>query len=143
MYVTQLISTVMLFHGSSPPPSSSLNAQDPASLLSFPLNILCHWNHPSFFHKLGQSAPNIFSPLECAQLLQVKDGGWQNVSMANYFRDYADLCFETFGDRVKHWVTFSDPRVSRAPLPVGKPTSETRGCPVISHGSCGPHLPSL
>ncbi|XP_042797584.1 lactase-like protein isoform X3 [Panthera leo] len=30
--------------------------------------------------------------------------------MANYFRDYADLCFEAFGDRVKHWITFSDPR---------------------------------
>uniref|UniRef100_A0ABI7XRV2 Lactase like n=1 Tax=Felis catus TaxID=9685 RepID=A0ABI7XRV2_FELCA len=44
------------------------------------------------------------------QLLQVKYGGWQNVSMANYFRDYADLCFEAFGDRVKHWITFSDPR---------------------------------
>lgn len=33
--------------------------------------------------------------------------------MAGYFRDYADLCFEAFGDRVKHWLTFSDPRVSR------------------------------
>ncbi|XP_012865487.1 PREDICTED: lactase-like protein [Dipodomys ordii] len=44
------------------------------------------------------------------QLLQVKYGGWQNVSMAGYFSDYANLCFEAFGDRVKHWVTFSDPR---------------------------------
>ncbi|XP_003121790.4 lactase-like protein [Sus scrofa] len=44
------------------------------------------------------------------QLLQVKYGGWQNASMANYFSDYANLCFEAFGDRVKHWVTFSDPR---------------------------------
>ncbi|XP_049633864.1 lactase-like protein isoform X2 [Suncus etruscus] len=30
--------------------------------------------------------------------------------MATYFRDYANLCFEAFGDRVKHWITFSDPR---------------------------------
>ncbi|XP_040825502.1 lactase-like protein [Ochotona curzoniae] len=44
------------------------------------------------------------------QLLQVKYGGWQNVSMASYFCDYADLCFGAFGDRVKHWITFSDPR---------------------------------
>ncbi|CAK6432121.1 unnamed protein product [Pipistrellus nathusii] len=44
------------------------------------------------------------------QLLQVKYGGWQNASMTNYFSDYANLCFEAFGDRVKHWVTFSDPR---------------------------------
>ncbi|XP_021027479.1 lactase-like protein [Mus caroli] len=44
------------------------------------------------------------------QMLQVTYGGWQNVSMIRYFRDYADLCFEVFGDRVKHWLTFSDPR---------------------------------
>ncbi|KAH0520372.1 Lactase-like protein [Microtus ochrogaster] len=44
------------------------------------------------------------------QMLQVTYGGWQNVSMTRYFRDYADLCFEVFGDRVKHWLTFSDPR---------------------------------
>uniref|UniRef100_A0A5F5Q3Y0 Cytosolic beta-glucosidase n=2 Tax=Equus caballus TaxID=9796 RepID=A0A5F5Q3Y0_HORSE len=44
------------------------------------------------------------------QPLQVKYGGWQNVSTADYFSDYANLCFEVFGDRVKHWVTFSDPR---------------------------------
>uniref|UniRef100_A0A8C8ZPT9 Lactase-like protein n=1 Tax=Prolemur simus TaxID=1328070 RepID=A0A8C8ZPT9_PROSS len=48
--------------------------------------------------------------LLCSQLLQVKYGGWQNVSMTSYFRDYADLCFEAFGDRVKHWITFGDPR---------------------------------
>ncbi|XP_060240914.1 lactase-like protein isoform X2 [Meriones unguiculatus] len=44
------------------------------------------------------------------QMLQVTYGGWQNASMTRYFRDYADLCFEVFGDRVKHWLTFSDPR---------------------------------
>ncbi|EHA98461.1 Lactase-like protein [Heterocephalus glaber] len=44
------------------------------------------------------------------QLLQARFGGWQNASMAGYFQDYADLCFEAFGDRVKHWITFSDPR---------------------------------
>ncbi|XP_040595496.1 lactase-like protein isoform X6 [Mesocricetus auratus] len=44
------------------------------------------------------------------QMLQVTYGGWQNVNMTRYFREYADLCFEVFGDRVKHWLTFSDPR---------------------------------
>ncbi|XP_071610237.1 lactase-like protein isoform X3 [Heliangelus exortis] len=29
--------------------------------------------------------------------------------MINYFNDYANLCFEKFGDRVKHWITFSNP----------------------------------
>lgn len=85
----------------------------------------------------------LLSPPLCLQLLQVNYGGWQNVSTANHFSDYASLCFEAFGDRVKHWVTFSDPRVSKAPLQVGKPTFQAGVYPVTSHGSCGPHLPSL
>ncbi|KAE8618487.1 hypothetical protein XENTR_v10009398 [Xenopus tropicalis] len=43
------------------------------------------------------------------QNLQGRYGGWQNVSMVTYFNDYANLCFERFGDRVKHWITFNCP----------------------------------
>ena len=28
-------------------------------------------------------------------------GGWQNAESATWFRDYSQLCFQTFGDRVK------------------------------------------
>ncbi|KAK9664443.1 hypothetical protein RND81_14G042400 [Saponaria officinalis] len=30
------------------------------------------------------------------------------------FADYADFCFKTYGDRVKHWMTFNEPRVIAA-----------------------------
>ncbi|MEQ2260364.1 hypothetical protein XENORESO_014862, partial [Xenotaenia resolanae] len=33
------------------------------------------------------------------QVLQEKYGGWQNISMVNHFNDFANLCFEKFGDR--------------------------------------------
>lgn len=45
------------------------------------------------------------------QILQEKYGGWQNISMVNYFNDFASLCFERFGNRVKYWITFNNPWV--------------------------------
>nr|XP_061799755.1 lactase/phlorizin hydrolase-like [Nerophis lumbriciformis] len=38
-------------------------------------------------------------------------GGWTNASIIDAFKDYADFCFFTFGDRVKMWNTFSSPWV--------------------------------
>ncbi|XP_051239410.1 lactase-like b [Dicentrarchus labrax] len=43
------------------------------------------------------------------QVLQEKYGGWQNISMVNHFNEYANLCFERFGNRVKYWITFNNP----------------------------------
>lgn len=27
----------------------------------------------------------------------------------NDYKDYAEICFKEFGDRVKHWITFNEP----------------------------------
>ncbi|GAA4106423.1 GH1 family beta-glucosidase [Aquimarina addita] len=43
--------------------------------------------------------------------LQLEDDGWLGEKMADYFAAYADVCFERFGDRVKHWITLNEPWV--------------------------------
>ena len=37
------------------------------------------------------------------------NAGWMNPMMHKHFAEYAKLAFETFGDRVKYWITFEDP----------------------------------
>ncbi|XP_003794429.1 lactase-phlorizin hydrolase [Otolemur garnettii] len=36
-------------------------------------------------------------------------GGWENPSLIELFDSYADFCFQTFGDRVKFWMTINEP----------------------------------
>ncbi|GAB4842848.1 Beta-glucosidase 17 [Ancistrocladus abbreviatus] len=46
------------------------------------------------------------------QALQDEYGGFLNPKIVEDFKDFADLCFETFGDRVKHWTTVNEPNLS-------------------------------
>lgn len=36
-------------------------------------------------------------------------GGFTNILLVKYFTNYAKLLFETYGDRVKIWMTFNEP----------------------------------
>jgi beta-galactosidase len=44
--------------------------------------------------------------------LELEHDGWLNPRMAEFFTGYARLCFEHFGDRVRHWITFNEPWVT-------------------------------
>ncbi|CAD6568729.1 MAG: Beta-glucosidase 1B [Tremellales sp. Tagirdzhanova-0007] len=54
-----------------------------------PFATLYHWDLPSALHK--------------------QYGGWLDRRIIPDFVNYSRLCFERFGDRVKHWLTFNEP----------------------------------
>ncbi|KAG6708643.1 hypothetical protein I3842_06G091600 [Carya illinoinensis] len=43
------------------------------------------------------------------QALEDKYNGWLNPQIIEDFAKYAETCFQKFGDRVKHWITFNEP----------------------------------
>ncbi|CAL1572996.1 unnamed protein product [Knipowitschia caucasica] len=43
--------------------------------------------------------------------LQRSLGGWSNPQLVEIFQDYADFCFQAFGDDVKYWITIDNPFV--------------------------------
>ncbi|XP_010910029.1 beta-glucosidase 25 isoform X2 [Elaeis guineensis] len=43
------------------------------------------------------------------QSLEDRYDGWLSRQIVEDFEHYARTCFETFGDRVKHWITFNEP----------------------------------
>ncbi|KAL5055816.1 hypothetical protein RYX36_036498 [Vicia faba] len=44
------------------------------------------------------------------QSLEDEYGGFLSPLIIKDFQDYAELCFKTFGDRVKHWITLNEPQ---------------------------------
>ncbi|KAM6580396.1 hypothetical protein CsatA_004170 [Cannabis sativa] len=43
------------------------------------------------------------------QMLEDRYEGWLNNQIVKDFEHYAVTCFDAFGDRVKHWITFNEP----------------------------------
>lgn len=41
---------------------------------------------------------------------QIQDiGGFANPLLVDYFKHFADVLYQNFGDRVKKWITFNEP----------------------------------
>ncbi|KAB5538463.1 hypothetical protein DKX38_015996 [Salix brachista] len=43
------------------------------------------------------------------QALHDRYNGWLNPQIIKDFAAFAETCFENYGDRVKHWITFNEP----------------------------------
>ncbi|CAN1265892.1 Beta-glucosidase 24 [Linum perenne] len=47
--------------------------------------------------------------MDTPQFLEDEYGGFLSRHIVKDFRDYANLCFKEYGDRVKYWVTLNEP----------------------------------
>ncbi|XP_008226673.2 PREDICTED: beta-glucosidase 18-like isoform X2 [Prunus mume] len=45
------------------------------------------------------------------QVLEQRDGGWLSPLLREEFAHFASICFKSFGDRVKYWITFNEPNL--------------------------------
>ena len=59
-------------------------------------------------------------------------GGWMSSEVADWFEEYARLCFTEFGDRVKFWITLNE---RKEPVEVNQPQVMTMR-PSTDWGRC-------
>ncbi|XP_031274801.1 beta-glucosidase 17-like [Pistacia vera] len=77
-----------------------------------------NWKGVDFYNSLiNQLLSNGIEPFvtlfhwDVPQALEDEYGGFLSSEIVNDFRDYADFCFQEFGDRVKYWITLNEPNL--------------------------------
>ncbi|KAF5192146.1 Beta-glucosidase [Thalictrum thalictroides] len=78
-----------------------------------------NWEGVAYYHRLiDYLIHKGITPYACLvhqdlpYALEEKYQGWLNHQIVKDYADYADFCFKTFGDKVKHWFTFNEPRIT-------------------------------
>ncbi|CAM8884347.1 unnamed protein product [Rhodiola kirilowii] len=69
------------------------------------------------------------------QALEHRYLGWLDRQIINDFAIYAETCFQKFGDRVKHWITFNEPHTFAVQGYTGGLQAPGR-CSILSHLLC-------
>lgn len=68
-------------------------------------------------------------------------GGWENETVVQRFKEYADVLFQRLGDKVKFWITLNEPFViatqgygygTAAPGKVQAQLARSLGCGILS-----------
>ncbi|CAM8919480.1 unnamed protein product [Rhodiola kirilowii] len=81
------------------------------------------------------------------EISQERYGGFLNVSIVGDFRDYVEICFKSFGDRVKHWITINEPLIiaqygyETGQTPPGRCSQPLGSCPA-GNSSTEPYIAS-
>lgn len=61
--------------------------------------------------KRGIQAHAILNHLDLPQVLQDEYGGWLSPKIVEDFKEFADVCFREFGNKVSHWTTITEPNI--------------------------------